>query len=142
MWADLFVRMPYTRFCLPSGLEISCKNYYGTRRKNQSWPDLVPYLAHLCISLSPYRLKIYILLFFQLIERLEMRTKMNKNGGLELDYELDLDLEEFESLQLPEISHGRYLHDFKVNLSEQKCFLFKANSLLTLNMLIPFFKIY
>ena len=39
---------------------------------------------------------------------------MNKNGGIELDYELDLDLEEFESLQLPEISHGRYLHDFKV----------------------------
>ena len=52
--------------------------------------------------------------FFQLVERLEVQTKVNQNGGLELDYELDLDLEEFESLQLPEISHGRYLHDFKV----------------------------
>ena len=52
---------------------------------------------------------------FQLIERLEVETKVNSNGGIELDYELYLDLEEFESLQLPEISHGRYLHDFKVS---------------------------
>ena len=51
------------------------------------------------------------------MERLEVQTKVNQNGGLELDYELDLDLEEFESLQLPEISHGRYLHDFKVSLA-------------------------
>ncbi len=53
-----------------------------------------------------------------------MRTKMNKNGGLELDYELDLDLEEFESLQLPEISHGRYLHDFKVFLHKSRFTVF------------------
>jgi hypothetical protein len=26
------------------------------------------------------------------VERLSMQTKVNKNGGLELDYELDLDL--------------------------------------------------
>ena len=58
--------------------------------------------------------KIIFLFKFQLVEREEMQTRINKNGGLELDYELDLDLEEFESLQLPEISHGRYLHDFKV----------------------------
>lgn len=69
----------------------------------------------------------------ELIERLEMRTKMNKNGGLELDYELDLDLEEFESLQLPEISHGRYLHDFKVNKTAiidpdgKRCFVMPLN---------------
>ena len=56
----------------------------------------------------------FFLFEFQLVEREEMQTRINKNGGLELDYELDLDLEEFESLQLPEISHGRYLHDFKV----------------------------
>jgi hypothetical protein len=35
----------------------------------------------------------------QLVERLQMDAKVNADGGLELDYELDLDLEEFESLQ-------------------------------------------
>jgi hypothetical protein len=46
-----------------------------------------------------------------------VETKINKNGALELDYELDVEMEEFEMLQLPEISHGRYLHDFKVLLA-------------------------
>jgi len=50
-----------------------------------------------------------------LVESLQVETKINKNGALELDYELDVEMEEFEMLQLPEISHGRYLHDFKVN---------------------------
>jgi len=69
----------------------------------------------------------------ELVERLSMQTKVNKNGGLELDYELDLDLEEFESLQLPEISHGRYLHDFKVNQTAivdpdgKRCFVMPLN---------------
>ena len=62
------------------------------------------------------------------MERLEMQTRINKNGGLELDYELDLDLEEFESLQLPEISHGRYLHDFKVRKTEVFFYKFKSYS--------------
>jgi hypothetical protein len=69
----------------------------------------------------------------ELVERLEVQTKVNQNGGLELDYELDLDLEEFESLQLPEISHGRYLHDFKVNKTAiidpdgKRCFVMPLN---------------
>ena len=33
----------------------------------------------------------------------------------EFDYELDLDLEEIEEFALPELSRGRYLHDFTVN---------------------------
>jgi len=56
------------------------------------------------------------LTFFQLLERLQVETKINKNGALELDYELDVEMEEFEMLQLPEISHGKYLHDFKVRI--------------------------
>lgn len=69
----------------------------------------------------------------ELVQRVEMQTRINKNGGLELDYELDLDLEEFESLQLPEISHGRYLHDFKVNKTAiidpdgKRCFVMPLN---------------
>lgn len=50
-----------------------------------------------------------------LFESLQVETRVNKNGALELDYELDVEMGEFEMLQLPEISHGRYLHDFKVN---------------------------
>lgn len=69
----------------------------------------------------------------ELVENLEINAKLNPNGGLELDYELDLDLEEFESLQLPEISHGRYLHDFKVNKTAiidpdgKRCFVMPLN---------------
>ena len=39
---------------------------------------------------------------------------MRNDGSIEFDYELDLDYEEFESFELPELSKGRYLHDFKV----------------------------
>ncbi len=41
--------------------------------------------------------------------------KLRADGSVELDYELDLKFEEFEEFQMPQISHGRYLHDFKVN---------------------------
>jgi len=55
-------------------------------------------------------------LSFQLSgERLSFQERLRKDGTLEFDYELDLDFEEFESFELPEISHGRYIHDFKVN---------------------------
>jgi len=37
--------------------------------------------------------------------------------GLEVDYELDLELEEFEAFQLPKLSASRYLHDFGKNLT-------------------------
>ena len=37
--------------------------------------------------------------------------------GLEVDYELDLDLEEFEAFQLPKLSASRYLHDFGANMT-------------------------
>lgn len=43
-----------------------------------------------------------------------METDIDKDGTIEFDYELDLVFEEFESFELPEISHGRYVHDFKV----------------------------
>lgn len=68
-----------------------------------------------------------------LVESLQVETKINKNGALELDYELDVEMEEFEMLQLPEISHGRYLHDFKVNKTAiidpdgERCFVLPLN---------------
>merc|ERR550539_1565203 len=37
--------------------------------------------------------------------------------GIEVDYELDLDLEEFEAFQLPKLSASRYLHDFSANVT-------------------------
>ena len=48
-------------------------------------------------------------------ERVSLLEKIRADGGVELDYELDLDFEEFEEFQMPQISHGRYLHDFTVN---------------------------
>ena len=40
-----------------------------------------------------------------------------REGGrkdFEFDFELDLEQNEFESFELPEIFLGRYMHDFKV----------------------------
>ncbi len=48
-------------------------------------------------------------------ERVSLTEKVSADGEVELDYELDLDYEEFEEFQMPQISHGRYLHDFKMN---------------------------
>ncbi len=38
----------------------------------------------------------------------------SRRPTFELDYELDLDYNEVETLELPELSRGRYMHDFKV----------------------------
>ena len=43
-----------------------------------------------------------------------MVERLRGDGTVEFDYEIDLDFETFEEFTLPEISHGRYLHDFKV----------------------------
>ena len=43
---------------------------------------------------------------------------VNENGGLRLEYEIDYEEEDFEITQMPQLSHGIYLHDFKVG-----CFL-------------------
>lgn len=54
-------------------------------------------------------------------------TKDSKD--FEFDFELDLDQNQFESFELPEIFLGRYMHDFKVNHTViidtlgKKCFL-------------------
>ena len=39
---------------------------------------------------------------------------VNENGGLRLEYEIDYEEEDFEITQMPQLSHGIYLHDFKV----------------------------
>jgi hypothetical protein len=44
-----------------------------------------------------------------------LEERFRPDGSIEFDYELDLDFEEFESFELPELSSGRYLHDFRVN---------------------------
>lgn len=48
-------------------------------------------------------------------EELKLNTHLRGDGTVELVYELDLEYEEFESFEFPEISHGRYIHDFKFN---------------------------
>jgi hypothetical protein len=53
----------------------------------------------------------------------------SKPKDFEFDFELDLEQNEFESFELPEIFLGRYMHDFKVNHTViidtlgKKCFL-------------------
>ncbi len=44
-----------------------------------------------------------------------LERRLRPDGSIEFDYELDLDFEEYESFELPELSSGRYLHDFRVN---------------------------
>ena len=38
------------------------------------------------------------------------------DGKFELDYDLDIDFDQ-EELQMPALSKGKYLHDFKVQVS-------------------------
>ncbi len=40
----------------------------------------------------------------------------NELGRVGLEYEMDIELETYEMTQMPELSHGRYIHDFKVTL--------------------------
>jgi len=48
-------------------------------------------------------------------ETLTLEERVRPDGFVEFDYEVDLDFEEYESFQMPEIYGGRYLHDFKAN---------------------------
>ena len=41
--------------------------------------------------------------------------KMGADKDFEFDFELDLEQNQFESFELPEIFLGRYMHDFKVH---------------------------
>ena len=47
--------------------------------------------------------------------RMSLTETFNDDGTIEFDYELDLEFDEFEEFELPELSRGRYLHDFRVN---------------------------
>jgi hypothetical protein len=49
-------------------------------------------------------------------KQLQIREMMiEPDQGFEFDYELDLEMNDFEQFELPEIFSGRYMHDFKVN---------------------------
>lgn len=54
---------------------------------------------------------------------------VDENGGLRLEYEIDYEEEDFEITQMPTLSHGIYLHDFKVNKTmildtdQNRCFI-------------------
>jgi len=67
-------------------------------------------------------------LFNHELPRLEEDVE-KKIKDFEFDFELDMDSNEFESFELPEIFLGRYMHDFKVNYTViidtlgRKCFL-------------------
>ena len=52
-------------------------------------------------------------LFNHELPRLEEDVE-KKIKDFEFDFELDMDTNEFESFELPEIFLGRYMHDFKV----------------------------
>ena len=41
------------------------------------------------------------------------KEKVLPDGKFELDFDIDLDFER-EELQMPELSQGKFLHDFKV----------------------------
>jgi len=49
------------------------------------------------------------------------------NGSFEIIYELDLETETFELIQMPEVSSGIYLHDFSFNrtaiIEQSRCFV-------------------
>ena len=52
----------------------------------------------------------------------EVKETINENvveeadGKIGLEYEIDVETETFEMFQMPQLSRGKYLHDFKVNI--------------------------
>ena len=47
-------------------------------------------------------------------ETLEEKLVQEPDGRIGLEYEIDLEMETFEMTQMPQLSRGKYLHDFKV----------------------------
>jgi hypothetical protein len=64
----------------------------------------------------------------ELDESREMETEtLNEDGTFELMYEMDLEEETFELIQMPDVSSGLYVHDFTVNrtaiIEDNRCFV-------------------
>ena len=53
--------------------------------------------------------------FFQVTGTLTEKLVKNELGRVGLEYEMDFELETYEMTKMPELSHGRYIHDFKVS---------------------------
>merc|ERR1712018_551478 len=55
------------------------------------------------------------------------------DGRIGLEYEIDLEMETFEMTQMPQLSRGKYLHDFKMNKTliidtdNNRCFIMTLN---------------
>jgi len=55
------------------------------------------------------------------------------DGRIGLEYEIDLEMETFEMTQMPQLSRGKYLHDFKMNKTliidtdNDRCFIMALN---------------
>ena len=47
-------------------------------------------------------------------ETISTKELVDENGGIEMEYEIDVETEQFEMTQMPKLSHGIYLHDFRV----------------------------
>nr|ACO11058.1 Integral membrane protein 2B [Caligus rogercresseyi] len=67
------------------------------------------------------------------VQRSSVAEKIMVGDSVELDYELDIENNAYESLEIPEISRGRYLHDFKMNKTAiidpkaSRCFVMPLN---------------
>lgn len=66
-------------------------------------------------------------------ETLEEKLVRQANGQLGLEYEIDVESETFEMTQMPQLSRGKYLHDFKMNKTliidtdHDRCFVMALN---------------
>lgn len=66
-------------------------------------------------------------------ETLNEKLVETPDGRLGLEYEIDLEMETFEMTQMPQLSRGKYLHDFKMNKTliidtdNNRCFIMTLN---------------
>ena len=49
-------------------------------------------------------------------ETINEKIKEEADGKIGLEYEIDVETETFEMFQMPSLSRGKYLHDFKVHI--------------------------
>ena len=55
-------------------------------------------------------------------ETINEKIKEEADGKIGLEYEIDVETETFEMFQMPSLSRGKYLHDFKVHIILQIIF--------------------
>jgi len=82
---------------------------------------------------DPFKMDMFALFNHEIPDTFEDKETIQRIKEFEFDVELDMENNDMETLELPEIFLGRYMHDFKINITvivdtlAKRCFLMKLD---------------